>query len=233
MNVNDPNLREILAGEYVLGTLRGAARRQFEKDLAKDPLLRRLVEDWEAKFAPLVEALPPVEPPARVWRAVESRLGEAAEKKTSWWSRIEFWRPFGMAASTALALLLIYVGVQPPHRSIHPRYVSVLMDQKSHPMFMVKVMPATKEIVAQVINPPVMGPDRSCELWMLPGKDQAPISMGLLPMQGRKTMKLSDPMFEKLTKSSGLAVSMEPAGGSPTGVPTGPVMYQGSLMDLG
>ena len=33
--------------------------------------------------------------------------------------------------------------------------------------------------------------------------------------------------------SAALAVSLEPPGGSPTGKPTGPVLYQGRLLALG
>jgi len=82
-------------------------------------------------------------------------------------------------------------------------------------------------------KPPLLPAEKSFELWMLPGKDQAPVSLGLLPTSGVKTLKLDEGKLKILKEASGLAVSLEPTGGSPTGAPTGPILYQGVLVSLG
>jgi anti-sigma-K factor RskA len=51
-------LREHLCAEYVLGTLRGAARRRFEHWLAVDAGLRRAVSEWQDRLSPLAGIAP-------------------------------------------------------------------------------------------------------------------------------------------------------------------------------
>src|SRR5215813_8278244 len=77
MNYRNPELRERLAAEYALGTLRGRARRRFERLLADDADLRRLVEGWELRLNTLAETALAVTPPARLWQRIEQRLGPA------------------------------------------------------------------------------------------------------------------------------------------------------------
>ena len=74
MNYDNPELREKLAAEYVLGTMPVLTRRRFERSLARDPALRRAVEDWHARFDPIDLGAASQEPPARIWRAIEHRL---------------------------------------------------------------------------------------------------------------------------------------------------------------
>ena len=74
-------------------------------------------------------------------------------------------------------------------------------------------------------------PDNAFELWLLPADKSKPISLGLLPQQGNAVVKVTDEVA-LLLASSGLAVSLEPLGGSPTGQPTGAVLYQGKLSQI-
>ena len=75
-------------------------------------------------------------------------------------------------------------------------------------------------------------PDRAFELWALPGAGAAPVSLGLLPAQGEAVLTLSPQVRPLLERGAALAVSVEPPGGSPTGQPTGPVVYQGKLTTI-
>jgi anti-sigma-K factor RskA len=233
MEYKSQNLKEILAGEYVLGTLRGMPRLHFEKQLARDAGLRGWVLFWEKKFSPLIEALPEEAPPERIWRRLEEKLSLKKEREP-WFSRLGFWRPFGLAAAAAALILALYVGLGVPPISLPPpAFVSLIQDEHSHPVWMVKVLPSSKEVMVKVINAPTLEDGKSLELWMLPGKDQAPISLGLVPESGSRTLKLDEEKLRILRGAAGLAVSVEPAGGSPTGAPTGPVLYQGAILPLG
>jgi len=69
MNYDRPELRDRLAAAYALGTLRGAARRRLERLMSSDATLAAAVEDWQRRLNPLVEALPPVDPPGPLARA--------------------------------------------------------------------------------------------------------------------------------------------------------------------
>ena len=106
-----------LAGEYVLGTLRGPARRRFQALMRADVELEQLVRSWEAGLMPLADRIPPVEPPARVWKAIEARIDSArpgtqsslsAGRGTdsslslgrgSIWYSLAFWRSFGLTSA--------------------------------------------------------------------------------------------------------------------------------------
>jgi anti-sigma-K factor RskA len=77
----------------------------------------------------------------------------------------------------------------------------------------------------RVSGAPVSG--RDFQLWLIQGKN-APISLGVLPAQDKGIIKLSDDLKAKLSGSI-LAISDEPAGGSPTGQPTGAVLATGAM----
>ncbi len=76
MKYDDPDLQDMLAAEYALGTLTGAARRRFERLMAADPAVGRLVEAWEQRLNALGGALPPVEPPPELKLAIERRIAD-------------------------------------------------------------------------------------------------------------------------------------------------------------
>ncbi len=71
---------------------------------------------------------------------------------------------------------------------------------------------------------------KDLELWLLVKDEAAPISLGLMPMQDEMTMPLNPELAAKLPQAAGLAVSLEPAGGSTTGAPTGPVLFTAPLV---
>lgn len=118
MNYTDPELRDRLAAEYALGTLRGPARRRFEQLMSNDPSLGKLTQGWERRLGPLAEAIPAVKPPARLWEGVAGRLQLApAPRSEGWhrrlWASTEFWRGASLLAAAA-SVAAVYVAVQRP-----------------------------------------------------------------------------------------------------------------------
>ena len=118
MRYADPDLRDRLAAEYALGTLRGPARRRFERLASDDERLRDSAEDWELRINLLGESAPAVEPPARVWERIAERIGPApAPTRDSLldrlWESLGFWRAASLLAAGAAAVAL-YVALQPP-----------------------------------------------------------------------------------------------------------------------
>jgi len=237
MRFHDPQRYEILAGEYVLGTLSGRARDRFTHYLKMYPFLRRAVDDWERHFNAVVEDLEPVEPPPMVWEQICEELPELRRRflPRSLWGSLRLWRPLALLASAIALFLLVYIGngFRQPGFPPLPTHVAMINDPKTQqPAWMLSLMSRDKMLKVTAMHPPSIPADKSCELWMLPGKDRPPISLGLLPMQGTMMMPLSKEKLGVLSAAAGLAVSMEPKGGSPTGAPTGPVMYQGALYPI-
>lgn len=230
MNYSTPRLRELLAGEYVLGTLHGVARRRFERLLRDDARLRQIVVDWQDYLQPLTEAIAPVTPPKRVWRRIQQRIAPDMAS-SSFWQRVGFWRPVGLTAGALALSLLVYVGLLPPTQ-VAPGHIAVLSDKAARPVWLVSAGQTTGALTVKTLLIEPLAPGRDLELWALP-KGQPPRSLGLLPpANGIRTLIINEDQRRALAGSGALAVSLEPAGGSPTGLPSGPVLYQGAWLAL-
>jgi anti-sigma-K factor RskA len=71
---------------------------------------------------------------------------------------------------------------------------------------------------------------KDMELWLVMKDVPAPVSLGLLPHAGTMEKKLPPEMMPMIEHGVAVAVSMEPAGGSKTGLPTGPVVLSAPLV---
>src|SRR6202795_4328817 len=99
MKPDNPELIDRLASEYVLGTLRGPARRRLERWRASTPLVDERCRFWEERLMPLAKGLTPLQPPAYVWTAIQRRLNLPARGPGL--RRI---RSFALAASVVLVM---------------------------------------------------------------------------------------------------------------------------------
>jgi len=241
-----PELQQRLAAEFALGTLRGRARQRFRRFMAEDAVLAAAVQDWELRLAPMAAAVAPVQPPARVWRAIQERIGGAAVRPDGIWANLAFWRNLGLAASGMAAGLLaaiVFISPQAPSPAPAPMvvrvpsnemaatYLAVLSDPKTQkPMLVVSAGRSSNELWVKTLDPAIHVPDRSLELWALP-PGQAPKSLGVVaPSEKMAALKLVAAADLAFADVPALAVSLEPAGGSPTGAPTGPVLYTGPFL---
>lgn len=231
MDYRDPETRDALAAEYVLGTLQGAARRRFERLLATDRSIRQSVEQWQDGLYPLIDALPDRRPPERVWQRVAQRIGPppaVAPQTGGFWESLTFWRSWGLLATAAALVMAVYLGLQLTQRAPLD-YLAVINDNAQRPTWLVWVDRDRGQLAVQTLRPPELSAGHSLELWLLPGEGQAPVSLGLLPTSGETALKLTSALGQILRGADGFAVSLEPVGGSPTGQPTGPVLYQGLM----
>jgi anti-sigma-K factor RskA len=227
------SLAEALAAQYVAGTLRGGARRRFEKLLPGHPALQLAVQAWRDRLMPLAGSVAPVAAPPRVWRAIEARLWPAAAPPVpaGWWGRLGLWRGISGLASAAVLVLAVALVRTPPAM---PPIVVVLEGQAgtaaAGASFVASVSGDGQAMVMLPVSTtvPLQG-DRVLELWSLPPQG-APKSLGLISASGTTVLPRSR-LPESLLKggTAALAVSVEPPGGSPTGAPTGPVVFAGKL----
>lgn len=247
---NKPELIDRLAAEYVLGTLAGGARRRFAAWMMNDAALRRSVAEWETRLTPMAAAVREVKPPQSLWPRIAADIapkGAAKPLVSSWWESLAFWRGFGLSAAGLAAALAVFVGVRPPEivervkiveRQVEkpmrvsdganpwqPSYVATLTDGNGKTMMMVYIGRKSDELWIKY-DGDSMPADASLELWGLDKQGQ-PKSLGLIKAKGKNVMKLPVIADKSIADYSKLAVSMEPEGGSKTGLPTGPVMYSG------
>ncbi|NUZ06801.1 anti-sigma factor [Piscinibacter koreensis] len=222
---------DALAAEYVLGTLRGGARRRFEALLPSHPALRDAALRWRERLLPLSAALPPVEPSPAVWQRIseridrESRPGLAPARGV--FARLGFWRgAAGLASVLAVALAALLANP----RALPPPVVVVLARTDAPapgipPAAVIASISGDRAtLVTRALLPVTLAPDRSLELWAVPASG-APRSLGLMP-PGSGVLALRG---DALAGSRTLAITVEPAGGSPSGAPTGPIVYAGEF----
>jgi len=214
-------LRDKLAAEYVLGTLRGGARRRFEGWMYSDAALRLLVKEWERRLLPMHEFVRAQEPSAQAWRNIEMRLHLKPER-SSW----HFWRGFGLGTASAAVAAALVVAISLQHLR-GPSYdlVATLTDQQAQPALLVKADTSKRLLQVHVVGGVPVPVDRSLQLWAIPKKG-SPRSLGVLGDEGRGTFSLaSGAVGDDVVV---LAISLEPRGGSPDpNGPTGPVLYKG------
>ena len=223
MRYDSPELREKLAAEYVLGTMPALVRRRFERLLAADPELRRTVEDWHARFDPIDHGAPVREPPARIWRAVERRLALPRQPamRTGWLGSLAFWRGAALAAAALAATVILYVAMRPAPA---PAVVAILSDNKGEPGW-IALGGRGGDVEVAPVRQIALDAGHAFELWAIAAG--APRPLGLLRPQPGQTLSVAAAL---IPASGVLAVSLEPAGGSPSGLPTGPVQYKGAVL---
>jgi anti-sigma-K factor RskA len=228
---NKPELHERLAAEYVLGTLRGAARARFRRWLLEDAALARAVSGWEARLAPMAESVAAVRPPARVWREIEARLGGSSEArlgpaKAAAGDKGALWRALGLVAAGAAAAFVFMTVLMPQALISNAGYIAVLSDPKTQkPVLIASVRRNDTTLRLKTLDPSIQVADASLQLWALP-KGGKPKSLGLVSGD-QSVLRLAAVADKALADVPMLAISLEPKGGSPTGSPTGPVLYAG------
>ena len=230
MRLSDPELRERLAAEYALGTLRGRARAAFRRRLLEDAALAADVARWDERLAPLVAAVPAVAPPRRLWRDIEARI-RGAPVRENLAGRLRFWRVLGLAASLACTVLVaagivLLQKTQRPAAQFPDSYLAVLSDPKSaRAVLVVSAARHGSTLYVKTLDPAIHVANASLELWALP-RGKRPKSLGLVP-PAAAGLKLAAAAEQALADVPVLAVSLEPPGGSPSGAPSGPVLYSG------
>ena len=216
-----------LAGEYVLGTLPADERRAAEARRIADPTFAAAVAAWEKRLQPLADAAGEVAPPSGTLERILERIGDsaappAAGNVVQLHRSVRRWRFATALAGAAAAVLAGVVVIDRIQPSPQTEFVAVLTSEATSPAFVatVDVAKGTLSIRRVVDAPP---PDKSYELWAVEPNAQ-PVSLGVVD-DGNVSRAL-----RYAPKDLTLAVSLEPKGGSPTGVATGPIVYVGSLV---
>jgi len=251
----------MLAAEYVLGTLRGGARRRLQLYAEHDVVIRRSMEEWQHRLEPMAELVPARMPSAAVWEAIEQRLGfvnardaaaaqrpvptvPAASPARNWFDNLAFWRGWAIGV-TALAAIALVVAV----RSLLPFGAAPSGSSQT-------VAEQGEAVVSHVA---VLN-NKDAQPVLLVAWDEAHSSMTLhrlgdVRLPPDRAMQLwgipasGHPVSLGIMPNSGngkvdsgkqrpesyaaLAISIEPPGGSPNpDGPSGPVVFSGKLLPV-
>jgi anti-sigma-K factor RskA len=227
---------EALAAEYVLGTLSREERLAVAGRRQQEAALDAAISAWEHRLGPLAEVVVPVAPPAGLYNKIRAQIGLSSHvvslraREQTLTQRGNRWRG---AAMTMTALAASLVGVmgwrEYQYRQLPTQYVAVLQASAEKPGFILTVDTKTHMFVITAVTAP-RTPKKSYEVWAVYDKVEKPKSLGVFAEGDMEVMPMAKGGDHDLFMSATFAVSLEPEGGSPTGSPTGPVLFSGKLV---
>lgn len=223
---DDPDDDDTLAAEYVLHLLDAPDRQAFEDRLQDDSRLRALVQDWEARLAPLADEVEEVQPSASVKAAILQRLDPPPPKsiKRGWFLGLA-----GLATAAMIAVIVLGPAMRGPD-DLSPKFQAELTSEDGGLILVAGVIPATHEIVIdRVAGAAPEG--RALELWLIAAGADAPVSLGVLASEGPTRIRVPDEIAPGV-RTGTIAISEEPPGGSPTGAPTGAILATATFRDI-
>ncbi len=220
---------DMLAAEYVLGTLDDAERTAVSARVQREPALRAAVAEWERCLAPLNAATPALAPRGHVFEKISNELDRrrdpASTNVVSLRQSRNRWR---MAALAASVISVVLGGVFLFDRFIKPapadQFVAVFNENDRQPSFILSINLKTRELTIRSVAAEPQ-PEKSYQLWIVADElGPGPRSLGLLaPLQTptRKTLDIEPGVLQSAT----FGISIEPEGGSPVDRPTGPAIH--------
>jgi len=222
-----------VAGEYVLGTLPPARRREVEAALPNDATLRAAVGDWERRLLPLAGMVEPAVPPAALWTRIESSLGPAPvappASTPGWWERLGLWRSLAAGGFAAAAIMAAVVGIN-MRDAAQARYMVVLAaPQNATPGWVLKLAD-DNTLRLEPLAPTTVPDQRALQLWTKADGWSGPVSLGLV--QPGKAVEIKLDKLPKVVPNQLFEITLEPASGSPIGRPTGPILYIGRAVKV-
>ena len=224
MNYQTPERRRALAADYAIGLMPPTARKRFEHLLQDDAPLRAELARWNTHLSQLTEPLLEQPVPDHVWQAIVARIEPQTLHVPA---RRPFWSWVRLSALACSLLIALTVGLLYNRDSV--QYKATLLSGTAQPGLSIEAH--SYYLKVRPLELAAVDGGRSLELWAIPVEGK-PVSLGLIPRDGDGRIVLSQSQQQLIRIPVVLAVSLEPQGGSPTGQPTGPVLYQGPLASL-
>lgn len=226
-----------LAGEYVLGLLDPVESEEIVRRASREPALAAAIAEWRDRLIELDDTVAAVSPSADLWSRIETALDRPAAVTPSdagaparpsfiarLWNDVTTLRGAALAgAAASIALLATTVAFHQASQR-QPQVIAVLLSSDNKPGAIVEVFADGSSYVAPLTDVSVPT-DRIMQVWTLPSKETGPVSMGLLETDGSARLQpvsLPAPKPQQLYE-----ITLEPSGGSPTGKPTGPILFKG------
>ncbi len=253
-----PEELHILAGEYVLGALDAAEMRAVRGRARTDAALAAAIAAWERRLAPLAGVVAPQAPPPALWDRLERAIAEVppediaeprprpvpvlprptAEvlplvprqpppRRKLWPWQLTTAAALALAAGIAVVAFVPQVALRLNLAPEAPRIAALLpTDGKITGGFIAQIR-ADGSVVLAALPAVAVPSGRDLELWVLRPGEKVPASLGVLPAGGKRVVLPGLP-----ADGTKLLVSVEQPGGSPSGLPTGPVVYAGAVGQL-
>ncbi|ABC29984.1 uncharacterized protein conserved in bacteria [Hahella chejuensis KCTC 2396] len=236
LRYKNPELLDRLASNYVIGALRGKARKRFEAIMREDESVARRVRQWEEKFQPLHENTSPVAPKTATWNAISARINDAPSQLMEKLLRKLSFYKYLSAATLSLALCLALYPLLSGTEQIHPgqaslapsvNYVAVMENADEQAVMVVTVDKTARLLSLNIVEKPVIGQNATLQLWAVSRDDNTVSSLGTIELMGQTQRGLSQQEWGLIQSAEHLLVSIEEPGGSATGEPSAQLLAKG------
>lgn len=226
---SDPSSDDVLAAELCLGLLTRDELIQATRRARTDQLFSDLVEDWNIYFSTLMEDISPVEPPISVFKKIKANAYPESSKS--------IWKNFGLVPallSAGFVVLTVLIALQfvgnTQSNAITPTFVATIVAQDNSLVVTAAYVHDSGQLfVERQVGASPQG--RSLELWFIMSGG-VPLSLGVLADDANlDQITIPENLWDRMVGAT-LAISDEPAGGSPTGSPTGAILATGEITTL-
>jgi len=207
---------------------------QIMRRLPHEPALRSAVEKWEARLLPLTTLVEPQTPSVELWPRIMSSLqAESLIQRwqiwRDWWSNVVLWRSLSAGGFAAAAILGAMVLMRPAvNPTGAPTYMVVLVAPQDRTPGWVVQTRGGRELTLTPLVDVAVSQQQALQFWTKGEGWKAPVSLGLV-LPG-KSLQVELDKLPLLQPNQLFEITLEPASGSPTGRPTGPILYVGKAV---
>ncbi len=223
---------DMLAAEYVLGTLDPDMRRTVDERRSHEDDLNAAIADWEKRLSSLNAHYRDEIPSRDLFPAIRARI-EGARAQADNIVEIDLlkrklarWRIGTFASGALAASLMVAVLVSDFASPVQDRqFVAVFHRDDTQPAFVMSIDLDTRAVIIRPVSA-TLPEGKTYQLWI--ASDQlgpAPKSLGLLENASVPTTRSLGEFDPALLRNATFGISLEPEGGSPTGRPTGPAIH--------
>lgn len=241
MNYDRPELLDRLAAEYVFGTMNARVRRRFHAIQRALPAAEQAVQAWERRMTPLAQWVPPEQPSAAVWEAIDRRTAgqpsppAAPAFASPAWLRTILGVALGVVAT--LGLIKLYPTAMVPvdeivqaRGTLPESYVGLLTDAANNPVVLASSTRHGRIMSIKVLRKVDVPPGKLLQLWALP-KEGAAFPLGVVPSEGKGSFRMADSAEKLLSSVPRLAISIENAPARAGAAPA-PYLLSGNCVKL-
>ncbi len=242
---HDANERSASAGEFVLGTLSDHERTEFERAAADDQDLQAEVYAWQDRLLHLTARVTPQTPDAGLWPRIEILLTPSRVLVTeipveaparavtppandALWQRLRRWQMVAggaLAAAVLLASILVMKTLVPPPETA-TRYLAVLQAPNDGATgWVVEVKSGNRVHLVPTGASPTVPAGKAVQFWTKAEDAAVPTSLGLIQPGRRSEFVMTT--LPAVGERQLFELTLEPAGGSTIGKPTGPILFLG------
>jgi anti-sigma-K factor RskA len=225
---------QILAGEYVLGTLSPERRAEVQQRMAQDPALRRAIQGWEARLLAMTDVAEPEEPAPSPWQRLGNltrarRASGKRKKSVRWLNSIGFWRKLAIGSFIAALLFgtQLLTQVAPTAK---PAWMALLSTPEDKtPGWVIQISDA-REVQLIPLSTAKIPEDKLLQFWTDSGDQRGLVSLGRVRPGEVLRVKLNN--LPALHADQLFELTLENAVGPIAGKPGGPIQFIGRTVKV-